>query len=227
MTRSSHPGAGQAGRSIPLKMVGAPLVIREGEGYVGANHAPPSHGGWPLPAAFFVLADRAPPLSTLEDRIAELVSPQLAAMGYALVRVAITPGRVVSVQIMAEPADGTPMRVSDCEAISHTLGAVLDVADPLPGSWTLEVSSPGIDRPLVRAADWNRFSGHLARVELAEPIAGRKRVRGTVLGADAEVARLRLADGAELAIPLGLIRRARLVLTEALIRATEPERTSN
>ncbi|MGH7117446.1 MAG: ribosome maturation factor RimP [Acetobacteraceae bacterium] len=163
----------------------------------------------------------------MEDRIAELVSPRLAAMGYALVRVAVASGRVVNVQIMAEPADGRTMRVSDCEAISHALGAVLDVADPLAGSWTLEVSSPGIDRPLVRTADWNRFAGHLARVELTEPVAGRKRLSGNVLGADAERARLRLADGAEVSVPLGVIRRARLVLTEALIRATEPERASN
>ncbi len=148
-------------------------------------------------------------------------------MGYALVRVAISFGRTVNVQVMAERGDGAAMRLSDCEAISRALGAALDVADPLPGRWTLEVSSPGIDRPLVRAADWNRFAGHLARVELAVPIAGRKRLSGAVLGADGEIARLRMTDGAEIAVPLAAIRRARLVLTAALMHATSPERASN
>ena len=148
-------------------------------------------------------------------------------MGYALVRVAVTSGRTANVQVMAEREDGAAMALADCETISRTLGAALDVADPLPGPWTLEVSSPGIDRPLVRAADWNRFSGHLARVELTAPIEGRKRLSGSVLGADVETARLRLADGSEIAMPLAAIRRARLVLTEELIRATAPERTRN
>ncbi len=148
-------------------------------------------------------------------------------MGYELVRVALTGGPPAGVQIMAERTDGATMAVEDCEAISRALDAVLDVADPLPGAWALEVSSPGIDRPLVRMKDWNRFAGHLARVELALPIEGRRRMSGTVLGADEKTARLRLGDGAEVALPLGAIRRARLVLTEALIRATAPTRQSN
>jgi len=143
-------------------------------------------------------------------------------MGYELVRVALTGGPAIGVQIMAERADGIAMAIADCEAVSHALGAVLDVADPLPGAWTLEVSSPGIDRPLVRTKDWNRFAGHLARVELAAPIEGRRRISGTVVGADAHTARLRLEDGAEVAVPVAAIRRARLVLTEALIQATAP-----
>lgn len=148
-------------------------------------------------------------------------------MGYELVRVALRGGRARNVQIMAERADGRAMAVADCEGISRRLGAVLDVADPLEGSWTLEVSSPGIDRPLVRAKDWNRFSGHLARVELAAPVAGRRRVSGIVLGADERAAMLRLGDGSEVALPLIAIRRARLVLTEALMRATAPAEASN
>lgn len=159
----------------------------------------------------------------LEGRLAELVSPTLEAMGYELVRVAMTGGARPTVQVMAERSDGRAMGVEDCAAISRALGAVLDVADPLPGAWELEVSSPGIDRPLTRAKDWNRFAGHLARVELALPVAGRKRMSGTVLGADGEAARLKLADGAEAVVPLEAIRRARLVLTEALIEATKIE----
>lgn len=141
-------------------------------------------------------------------------------MGYELVRVALSGGSKPSVQIMIERADEAPVGLEDCTAVSRALGAVLDVADPLPGAWTLEVSSPGIDRPLARSKDWNRFMGHLARVELAEPIAGRRRFSGTVLGADERTARLRLEDGSEALLPLAAIRRADLVLTEALIAAS-------
>ncbi|MGH7102281.1 MAG: ribosome maturation factor RimP [Acetobacteraceae bacterium] len=163
----------------------------------------------------------------MQDRIANLVGPTLETMGYELVCIALGGGRTVNVQIMAERTDGAAMAVADCEAISHRLGAALDVLDPLPGSWTLEVSSPGIDRPLVRTKDWNRFSGHLARVELAAPVGGRRRLSGTVIGADDGEARLRLDDGTEVALPIALIRRARLVLTEALLRATAPSHASN
>jgi ribosome maturation factor RimP len=96
-----------------------------------------------------------------------------------------------------------------------------------PGAWELEVSSPGIDRPLTRAKDWNRFAGHLARVELAEMVDGRRRMSGIVLGADDQLARLRLDDGVEVGLPLAAIRRARLVLTEALIAATAPAKRNN
>ncbi|MGH7070993.1 MAG: ribosome maturation factor RimP, partial [Acetobacteraceae bacterium] len=167
------------------------------------------------------MADRSLP-PALQRRIADLVAPALEAMGYELVRVALSGGRALNVQIMAERADGRAMALLDCEQISRRLGAALDVADPLSGPWTLEVSSPGIDRPLVRTKDWNRFSGHLARVELAAPVAGRRRLSGTVLGADERAAMLRLGDGTEVALPLTAIRRAQLILTEALMRATAP-----
>jgi ribosome maturation factor RimP len=141
-------------------------------------------------------------------------------MGYELVRVAILGRERPTVQIMADRADGAQITVDDCEAISHAVGAVLDVNDPIPGAWTLEVSSAGIDRPLTRVKDWNRFAGHLARVEMSVPMDGRKRFSGTVLGADAGEARLRLDDGTEVALPMPDIRRARLVLTDALIAAS-------
>jgi ribosome maturation factor RimP len=162
-----------------------------------------------------------------ESRLAELVSPTLEAMGYELVRVATTGGARPTVQIMAERSDRQAMAIEDCEAISRALGAVLDVADPLPGAWELEVSSPGIDRPLTRAKDWNRFAGHQTRVELVEPVDGRRRMSGIALGADDRVARLRLDDGTEVMLPLAAIRRARLVLTEALIAATAPAKRNN
>ena len=115
---------------------------------------------------------------------------------------------------------GTTFTVEDCAAISHAVGAVLDVEDPIRGEWALEVSSAGIDRPLTRTKDWERFAGHVAQVELVVPVEGRKRFKGIAMGADAEVARLRLEDGAEMAFPRGNIRRAKLVLTDELIAAT-------
>jgi ribosome maturation factor RimP len=124
------------------------------------------------------------------------------------------------VQIMADRADGALITVDDCEAITHAVGAVLDVDDPIPGAWTLEVSSAGIDRPLTRVKDWVRFAGHQARAETVVPVDGRKRFSGIVLGADETAARMRLDDGTEVSLPFADLRRARLVLTDALIAAT-------
>ncbi len=163
----------------------------------------------------------------LEGRIAAIVGPTLGAMGYELVRVAVLGREKPTVQIMADRADGALIAVEDCEAISHTLGAVLDVEDPMPGEWTLEISSAGIDRPLTRAKDWNRFSGHLAKAEVNMPVDGRKRFSGIVLGADRDYGRLRLEDGAEVSLPLADLRKARLVLTDELIKASAPQRTDN
>jgi ribosome maturation factor RimP len=156
----------------------------------------------------------------LEARIAEAVAPTLGHMGYELVRVQVSGKERPTVQVMADRADGAPFRVEDCEAISHALGAVLDVEDPFRGEWMLEVSSAGIDRPLTRAKDWERFAGHVATVEVAVPINGRKRFKGIALGADAATARLRLEDGSEIALPRDNIRKAKLVLTDELIAAT-------
>ncbi|HTR17180.1 MAG TPA: ribosome maturation factor RimP [Acetobacteraceae bacterium] len=177
-------------------------------------------GGWPSRAAFFVLVKDLPNHTGLEGRIAAMVAPTLTDMGYELVRVAVLGRERPTIQIMADRADGQQIGVDDCEAISHAVGAVLDVDDPIPGAWTLEVSSAGIDRPLTRVKDWNRFAGHLARAELIVPLNGRKRFVGTVLGADETHARMRLEDGEEVALPLVDLRRARLVLTDALIEAT-------
>ena len=141
------------------------------------------YGGWPSRAAFFVLdtAADAQHLS-LEDRIAALIAPSLADMGYELVRVSVLGKDRPTVQIMADRADGSLIGVEDCERISRRVGAVLDVDDPLPGAWSLEVSSAGIDRPLTRTKDWVRFAGHQARVETLMPVDGRKRFSGVVLG---------------------------------------------
>ncbi len=163
----------------------------------------------------------------MEARIGAAIAPALEDMGFELVRVTVMGRERPTVQVMADRADGGQLAIADCEAISRALGAVLDVEDPLPGTWTLEVSSAGIDRPLTRVKDWNRFAGHLARAETIEPIDGRRRFSGIVLGADDEGARLRLDGGAEVTLPLHLLRRAKLVLTEALIAATAGTKPAN
>ena len=155
----------------------------------------------------------------MESRLATIVAPALEAMGYELVRVAVLGRDRPTVQVMADKADGSQITVADCEAISHALSAMLDVEDPIPGAWSLEISSAGIDRPLTRPKDWNRFAGHLARAETIAPIDGRKRFSGVVLGADDTAARMRLDNGSEIVLPLTGLRRAKLVLTDALIEA--------
>jgi ribosome maturation factor RimP len=155
------------------------------------------------------------------NEIAQMIEPSLAAMGYRLVRVAVTSGRRATLQVMAERIDDAPMTVDDCALISRSVSALLDVADPIAGAYLLEISSPGIDRPLVRPEDYDRFSGFEARIELTEPFAGRKRFRGRLLGtADGEV-RL-VTEAGEARLPLASVARARLVLTDDLIAASRP-----
>ncbi len=197
--------------------------------YVASIPTSSALGGWPSRAAFFVL-DQADALlnhTGLEGRIAAMVGPTLGDMGFELVRVAVLGRERPTVQVMADRADGALITVEDCEAISHAVGAVLDVDDPIPGEWTLEVSSAGIDRPLTRIKDWNRFSGHLAKAETNMPVAGRKRFSGIVLGADDSYGRLRLEDGTVVSLPLADMKKARLVLTDALIAASAPLKTAN
>lgn len=183
------------------------------------SDSPPRKGRLPQPAPA-PRETELPRHTSLEPRIAEAVAPTLADMGYELVRVSILGTGRPTVQIMADRADGTPIGVADCEEISYALGAVLDVANLMPGAWNLEISSPGIDRPLTRKRDWQRFAGHRARAELAIPIDGRKRFSGVILGADETRATMRLDDGTTAALPLENIYRAKLVLTDELIAAT-------
>jgi ribosome maturation factor RimP len=164
---------------------------------------------------------------TLEAKLTAIVAPRLETMGFELVRVAVLGRERPTVQVMADRADGSLITVEDCEQISHYLGTVFDVEDPIPGAWNLEVSSAGIDRPLTRVKDWNRFAGHLARVEMSFPVDGRKRFSGIVLGADETFGKLRLDDGTQAELPLRDVRRAKLVLTDALIAFTAPSPTTN
>jgi ribosome maturation factor RimP len=159
-------------------------------------------------------------------RVAAIAEPVLAELGYRLVRVRISGFAGGTVQIMAERPDGA-MAIEDCEAASRALSPVLDVADPIETAYRLEISSPGIDRPLVRRSDFDRYAGHAAHVEMLAPVPvdGRRRFRGELLGTDGECLRLR-ANGAAGAEPVEVLLRiddimeARLVLTDALISAS-------
>jgi ribosome maturation factor RimP len=154
-------------------------------------------------------------------RIAAIAEPVLAGMEYRLVRVMVSGSDGCTVQIMAERPDGT-MTVEDCEAVSRTVSPVLDVADPIAHAYRLEVSSPGMDRPLVRSSDFERYAGHRVKVELAMPIAGRRRFKGTLVGIEDSCVHIR-QDGAtgeaaeDVLLPIMDIAEARLLLTDALI----------
>ena len=155
-------------------------------------------------------------------RVAALAAPVLGGLGYRLVRVRVSGADGCTVQIMAERPDGT-MLIEDCEAASRALSPVFDVEDPIEREYRLEVSSPGIDRPLVRRSDFARHAGHEMKVEMAVACAGRKRFRGVLLGVEGEAARLRRKDAAageeaEVLLPIADMAEARLVLTDALIR---------
>lgn len=154
-------------------------------------------------------------------RVATIAAPVLEGMGYRLVRVKISGEAGCTVQIMAERPDGS-MQIEDCEAVSRALSPVLDVADPIERAYRLEISSPGVDRPLVRRSDFERYAGHLAKVEMARVEGGRKRFRGTLNGVDGDCARLRRDDAAageeaEVLLKMEDIAEARLVLTDELV----------
>jgi len=151
-------------------------------------------------------------------RIEALIEPAVEAMGFHLVRVRFGGGRRPVLQIMAERHDGT-MSIDDCADLSRALSALLDVEDPVPGEYELEVSSPGIDRPLTRPGDYVRFAGFEARVETHAPIEGRKRFRGRVAGLDGESVLIDLPEG-RMRLPFGAIAEGRLVLTDELIQAS-------
>ena len=165
--------------------------------------------------------------SELERRIERLLTPSLEAMGYGIVRVRLAGRGAVTLQIMAERLDGSAITLDECTAISRTASALLDVEDPLEGTYTLEVSSPGIDRPLVRAKDFERFAGFEVRAETAVPKDGRRRFRGRLLGIAEGKVKIALPEGA-VELPLDAILKARLVLNDELLAAARAhERAAN
>jgi ribosome maturation factor RimP len=155
-------------------------------------------------------------LTPLEEEIAQLIEPAVAGAGFDLVRVRVSGAQRKTLQVMAERADGT-MSAEDCAALSRTLSPLLDAADPIKGAYTLEVSSPGIDRPLTRLEDFEAWSGFEAKVETSRPLDGRKRWRGVLNGVEGDQVRLNVDDGVA-RIPFAAISSARLVLTEDLVR---------
>jgi len=157
----------------------------------------------------------------LETRIARIVEPVANDMGFALVRVKVTAENGCTLQIMAEDEHGR-FTIDDCERLSKDLSPILDLEDPIDREYHLEVSSPGIDRPLVRARDFARYVGHEVRVELSDMIEGRKRFRGPIKAADAESVTITLPDAPKDAdpdhrLPLSNIAEAKLIMTDALI----------
>ncbi len=153
-----------------------------------------------------------------EQRLTDLIAPIVAAAGCELVRVRISGSRDVTLQIMAERPDRT-MSAEDCARLSRALSPALEEADPFPGAYRLEVSSPGVDRPLVRLKDYHDWQGYDAKLELTEMVEGRKRFRGVLAGVDGEAVCLDIDDEEETAlIPFALIAQAKLVLTDELIR---------
>jgi ribosome maturation factor RimP len=160
--------------------------------------------------------------SGVAARVALIVEPVLEDLGYGLVRVRVTGTNGCTVQIMAERPDGT-MSVDDCETVSRAVSPVLDLEDPISQAYYLEVSSPGIDRPLVRASDFERWVGYEAKIEMAVPVDGRKRFKGVIRGVVGDAALIELADVKEgeermVRLPFADLGEARLVLTEALVR---------
>lgn len=153
------------------------------------------------------------------DIIARLIAPSVEGMGFRLVRVSFGGGSRPVLQIMAEPADGTPMTVEHCADLSGAVSAILDVEDPIAIAYTLEVTSPGIDRPLITRADFVRFAGFETKLELSQPFQGRKRFRGRLItGAPLDLVLLE-EEGVVYSLPFADILKAKLVLTDDLLEA--------
>jgi ribosome maturation factor RimP len=155
-------------------------------------------------------------------RVAAIVEPVLEGIGFRLVRVKVSAQNGTTVQIMAERPDGT-MNVDGCEAVSRAVSPVLDLEDPISQAYNLEVSSPGIDRPLVRRSDFERWAGHEAKIELEPPLDGRKRFRGIIRSVEGDEVLVDLPDAKNpeerlARLPLDSVADARLVLTDELVR---------
>jgi len=155
--------------------------------------------------------------------IARQIEPEVRSLGYDLVRVAMIGGTSdPTLQVMAERPDTRQLDLADCEAISRRLSEWLDSNDPIEGSFRLEVSSPGIDRPLTRLKDYADWAGYEARIGLKEPRDNRKQFSGTLDGVDGDTIRLTDKSGAEHVLPFNDISSAKLLLTDRLINATAP-----
>ena len=155
--------------------------------------------------------------------LTRIIEPEVKALGYELVRVAMTGGTSdPTLQVMAERPETRQLDITDCERISRRLSEMFDADDPIDGSYRLEVSSPGIDRPLTRLKDFADWTGHEARIALVEPSEGRKQYSGTLEGVDGDIVKLEGKDGKAYTVPFSAISSAKLLLTDKLINATAP-----
>jgi ribosome maturation factor RimP len=185
-------------------------------------------GGWrfeggPL-AHFFVSAAGFWKATVQENAVIErLIGPSLDGMGFRLVRVSFGGGGRPVLQIMAEPSNGSAMSVEHCAEISRVVSAILDVEDPIPGAYMLEVTSPGIDRPLVSRDDYRRFAGFEARLEVSRAVEGRKRFRGVIQAVDERDQVTIVEESGRFAVPFDDIVKAKLLLTDALLAASQTE----
>ena len=156
-------------------------------------------------------------MTPLEERLAEIVAPATEAAGFELVRLRITGSRTKTLQVMAERPDGT-MSAEDCASLSRALSPVLEETDPIDDTYTLEVSSPGIDRPLTRLKDYERWEGFAAKIELSQPVENQKRFKGELAGVEGTDVLFDIEGEEDTAvIPFGLIDKGKLVLTDDLI----------
>jgi len=156
----------------------------------------------------------------LEQLVQALIEPGIQAMGFRLVRVSYTGGNQPRLQIMAERRDGGNVSVGDCARISHSVSAVLDVEDPIAGAYALEVSSPGIDRPLVREEDFERYAGFEIKAQVGRSIDGRKRFRGRLKGIKDGMVSIEM-ENVTFELPYQDINKAKLLLTDDLIAASQ------
>jgi ribosome maturation factor RimP len=155
--------------------------------------------------------------------LTKLIEPEAKALGFALVRVAMFGGRTdPTLQVMAERPDTRQLGLEDCEALSRRISDVLDASDPIEEAYRLEVSSPGIDRPLTRAQDYNDWQGFDARIRLAAPLNGRKQFDAKIVGLEDDTVKVYADKVGEIEIPFGQIASAKLLLTDELIKATAP-----
>lgn len=158
-------------------------------------------------------------------RIQDLIEPTINDMGFEIVRVQVSGGQTMKVQIMAEPLDGADMTVEACAKISRAVSAVMDVEDPIADAYTLEVSSPGIDRPLVRLRDFDRFKGFEAKIELLQVTDGRRKFSGRLVGIEDENIQVDI-QGETISVPFIGIAKAKLIVTDEMIAQLGKEKAS-
>ncbi len=199
---------------------GVAAYIRFNSGALGSKpDAPPGNTDGPR-ARFFVLERQMSndliAKAAMDRRLAEIITPVIEDMGYELVRVRLMGGKTPTLQVMADKPDGG-IEVDDCAEISNMLSATLDVEDPILDAYTLEVSSPGIDRPLTRLKDFDAYEGYEAKLETAELIDGRKRFKGVLAGVDGDEVLVNVAEGT-IGLKFDWLADAKLVLTDDLIR---------